>query len=107
MPPADMDHPFSKRSVRTDSVNFPGADSDGHDRFFEARPGERPLATETEQGSVRHLEQATSQKERRVKADTRYIHSENMAHYREMGWKLRALGTWWKDEDTKRHSKTR
>lgn len=64
MLPAYMDHQSSRKCVLTGSANFPGADSDGHDRFFEAHLGEKPPATETEQGTVRHLEQATGQKER-------------------------------------------
>lgn len=48
------------------SMNYPGAGWDGHDRFFEARLGEKLFATETEQGSGRHLGRATGQKENRV-----------------------------------------
>lgn len=60
---------------------------EGHDRFFGAHLGEKLPVTETEQGIVRHLEQASGQKEREVRVGARYIHSENMAHYRDMSWR--------------------
>lgn len=38
-----------------DSANCFGAGLDGNGRSFEARPGAMQLATETEQGSGKHL----------------------------------------------------
>lgn len=72
--------------MKSGSVNYPGAGSDGHDRFFEARLGEKLLATETEQGSGRHLGRAMGQDENGV-IGRQDIHSENMAHHRQTSWR--------------------
>lgn len=84
MCPVDKDPPFLEMIVRRGSWNRVGAGSAEHDRFSGAHLGEMKPATVTEQGSERHLgrrnvsHQATGRQ-------TRYVHSENMAHYREIG----------------------
>lgn len=62
MPPAYMDPRSSRKCVLGGSVSFLGVDLDEHDRFFGAHLGEKLLATETEQGIVKHLDEVTGQK---------------------------------------------